>query len=107
MDKPTTLDECMDGLKDLLKAQDQIEFIRCSKDDLVMYHHGLGQWIMNHWDLWKGGPLLEHMKSLGFIHQDDMSQAIIVEYWNRLNGFPSDIAKDVQEAKEFWGKNEA
>ena len=104
MSKPSTLNECIKALESLLSSEDQLKFIKSSKDDLIKYHHGLGQWIRNNWGLWKGGPLLEHMKELGFTHPDDMSQAIIVEYWNRLNGFHSDLTKDAQEAKEFWDK---
>ena len=102
MAKPTTLDECMQELSLMMAADPESSIAKMSKDDLAMTHHGLGQWIRNNWDLWKGGPLLEHMKSLGFRHADDMSSAIITEFWNRTNNQPSEIAEQVKEYNEFW-----
>jgi hypothetical protein len=105
MDKPTTLDECMQSFSEMWSAEDRAEFQRMSRHDLIMLHHGLGQWIRNNWELWKGGALQDHMKGLGFVHADDMSQAIITEYWNRLNSKPSEIEKQVQEYAEYWDKH--
>jgi hypothetical protein len=105
MSNPRTLEECMVALNDLLSKEDLAEFIKMSKDDVGRHHHGLGQWIRNHWGLWQGGELLEHMKSLGFIHPDDMSHSIMTEYWNRLHNEPSQIKEDVQYYKEYWEKS--
>lgn len=99
---PNTLDECMEALKKVLSAEDQIRLLSSPEKDLGWYHHGLGQWIRNNWGLWRGGPLLDHMKSLGFIHADDMSSSIIREFWARMNNKPSTLEKEIQEYKEFW-----
>lgn len=104
MDKPRTIDECMTALTKILDPEDQAEFLRTSKDDVGSLHHSLGRWIRNNWDLWKGGELLEHMKSLGFIHPDDMSHSILTEFWNRMNGHPSQLQEDIQYYKEYWEK---
>lgn len=105
MNKPRTLEECMTELKEMLSKEDIAEFVKMSKDDVGRLHHSFGQWIRNNWDLWKGGELLEHMKSLGFIHQDDMSHSILTEFWNRLHNEPSQIAEDVKYYAEYWKKN--
>ena len=105
MDKPKTIEECMIALGNFLSPEDKIEIMKMTRDNLSRLHHGLGQWIRNNWDLWKGGELLEHMKSLGFIHQDDMSQSIIVEYWNRMNNRPSQLQEDIKKYAEYWKKN--
>lgn len=105
MDKPRNLEECMVALGETLGPEDKAEFIKMSKEDVGLMHHGLGRWIRNNWDLWKGGELLEHMKSLGFIHQDDMSHSILTEYWNRLHNEPSQLQEDIQYYKEYWEKN--
>jgi len=102
MDKPRTLEECMVALNKLLSPEDQAEFLKMSEDDLVSLHHGLGRWIRNNWGLWEEQELFHHMKSLGFLHQDDMSQAIIVEYWNRLNNQPSQLEEDIAKYKKYW-----
>lgn len=105
MTKPTTLEECMKALSTELTKEGQLEILRLPKDELSILHHSLGMWIRNNWDLWKDGPLKDHMVSLGFIHPDDMSQSIIVEYWNRLNGQPSSLQEDIKRYKEYWEKN--
>src|SRR5271166_3525656 len=106
MDNPRTVDECMQALAEMFSCERQAEFTKLSRDDLIMYHHGLGQWIRNNWGLWKGGELKEHMSSLGFMHPDDMSQAIIEEYWIRLNNLPSEITRNAQASKEYWAKKD-
>lgn len=104
MDKPRTLEECMVALDNVLDPEDKIEFLKMPKEKLVLIHHTLGRWIRNNWGLWEGGELLEHMKSLGYIHPDDMSQSIIVEYWNRSHNQPSQLQEDIQYYKEYWEK---
>jgi hypothetical protein len=102
MDKSSTLEECMIALNKLLHPEDQVELLKMSKDDLISLHHGLGQWIRNNCGLWEELDLFHHMKSLGFVHQDDMSQAIIVEYWNRLHNQPSQLEEDITHSKAYW-----
>lgn len=102
MTKPTTIEECMEAFKEIGGPEDQVKFFRLTKEELIEFNHGLGQWIRNNWDLWKGGPLLDHMKDLGFIHPDDMSQSLIVEYWNSLHNQPSELEKHIAEYKAYW-----
>lgn len=107
MAKPKTVDECMAAFTEMFSFEEQTEFLKVEKEDLVLYHHGLGRWIRNNWELWEdNSPLKDHMSSLGFIHPDDMSQAIIEEYWNRMNNNPSELVKKAQESKEYWAKKE-
>lgn len=101
---PTTLDECMTALGEILTPEEQMMVTQMTKDDLIQCHHGLGRWIRNNWGLWQGGPLLEHMKAMGFKHPDDISQSIIEEWWARMNNKPSTMQADIQEYKEYWEK---
>lgn len=103
--KPATVEECMATFLEILTPAEQVLVTNMKEDDLITTHHGLGQWIRNNWDLWQGGPLLEHMKSLGFIHPDDMSSSLIREFWCRANGKPSQMVEDVLYYKDFWEKN--
>ncbi len=105
MNKPSNLEECMTALNEMLSKEDIAEFLKMSKDDVGRLHHGLGQWIRNNWGLWEEKELFHHMKSLGFIHQDDMSHSIMTEFWNRLHNEPSQIAEDVKYYAEYWEKN--
>lgn len=102
--KPSNLKECMTALGDVLTSQERAEVIGMSKKELIQCHHGLGRWIRNNWDLWQGGPLFDHMKSLGFIHPDDMSMAIIKEFWAQANQKPSEINDDIKKYQEYWNK---
>ena len=107
MDKPKTVDECMQALAEMFSFEAQSEFLKMEKEDLILCHHGLGQWMRNNWGLWEDvSPLKDHMTSLGFKHPDDMSQALIEEYWNRMNNHPSEILKEAQKSTEYWAKKE-
>lgn len=104
--KPTTVEEAMQAFNDVLSLEDQAQILKTDKEELIMYHHGLGRWIRNNWGLWdqnvEQGTLLQHMIDLGFQHPDDMSQALIVEYWARMNHQPSQFQDDINRSKEYW-----
>lgn len=102
MIKPSNIEECMAALMERLSKEDQADILKMSKNDLAMLHHNLGQWIRNSWGLWADSALKKHMSSLGFIHPDDMSQAIIVEFWNRLNNQASEIKQDAEASQVYW-----
>lgn len=101
---PATLEEAFQALSEELGPEGQIDLMRITRDDLITTHHELGRWIRNNWDLWKDGPLLSHMGSLGFSHPDDISHTIIKEYWLKLNGLPSEMEQDKLLYKEYWDK---
>ena len=105
--KPKTVEECMKEFLIILSPENQLELAMSSRDDLIKYHHGLGRWIRNNWDLWSNqldGSLFGHMKTLGFTHPDDMSQALIVEFWNRTNNQPSQLSEMAEEYRKYWSK---
>lgn len=102
--KPTTLDECMTALSEMLSPEDQMKITMMSKSDLIVCHHGLDRWIRNNWDLWQGGPLLEHMQAMGFTHPDDISMTIIKEWWARMNKAPSSLQEDLKHYTEYWSQ---
>jgi hypothetical protein len=101
---PTSLEEAIQALREKLGPDGTIELKMQGRDDLIIYHHGLGRWIRNNWKLWADGPLMEHMRSLGFTHPDDVSSTIIKEFWLKLNGQPSELEKDAARYKEYWEK---
>jgi len=103
---PATLAECFQALNEELGPEGQIELRSVVREDLVTTHHSLGRWIRNTWGLWKDGPLMSHMKELGFTHPDDMSSSIIKEYWLQLNGLPSELEQDKTEYTAYWDKVE-
>lgn len=102
--KPTTLEEAIKAFDDILTPEEQVEVISMTEKELIQCHHGLGRWIRNNWNLWQGGPLLEHMRDMGFRHPDDISQSMIREYWCRKNNLPSTMAEDIKKYTEYWEK---
>lgn len=104
--KPNTLEEAMECFKELLTAQEQVDFTRLAEDEIGMLHHGFGRWIRNNWGLWdEKSDMCQHMKSIGFIHADDMSHSLLREFWARMNGLSSKLAEEIKYYKEYWEKN--
>jgi len=105
---PTTLEEVMVYLSKALSIEDQAAIISTPEKELIKLHHSLGRWIRNDCKLWTVGPLSQHMKHLGFHHPDDMSMALIKEWWARMNNVPSTLEQDAKEDTKYWeSDNEA
>jgi hypothetical protein len=105
LNSPSNIEEAIRALMQKLSIEDQVAITHMTEDEVGSLHHSLGQWIRNNWGLWAGGPLLDHMKSLGFIHADDMSSSIIREFWARMNKLPSKIAEEIEEYKKYWAQS--
>ena len=101
---PVTLSECFDALDQLLNAGERDQLMMCDEKDVIFFHHGLGRFIRNEWGLWSGGPLSKHLRELGFIHPDDMSQTIIEAYRANMRKESFDIDSKIKEYKEYWDK---
>lgn len=102
---PNNLDECFEELTAFLSSAEQTKLKNFHKEDLCLYHHGLGRWMRNNWKLWEGGVLKDYFQSLGLSHPDDMSGVIIESYWNHLNAQPNDLEDQVKHYLDFWKKN--
>lgn len=84
---PKNLEDCFLELNKLLKTKD-IEAIKNlkSKDELNLYHFGLGMWLRNNWGLWGGSRLQQYFFKKGIDHPDNMSGIILDYYYDWLNG---------------------
>lgn len=103
---PSTLEEAMVTFTKLLTIEEQIEFARMHEQEIIRMHHGFGMWLRNNWGLWdENSAMCRYMKSLGFMHADDMSHSLLREFWARMNKLPSKLAEEIQEYKEFWTKS--
>ena len=69
-------------------------------------HFGLGMWMRNNWNLWKGGKLSKYFNDLGIYHPDDMSAIIHNSYIAKLRIEDYDIKKDIEYYKDFWQSKE-
>jgi len=100
--KPSNLEEAFLVLKKELDPADQIEIMNMPKEKLCRFHHGLGRWIRNNWELWKGGPMTKYFNELGIHHADDMSGIIIESFWHHLKNEPLDLDNQIKYYQEFW-----
>lgn len=104
MNPPENLKDCFDLLEEDLSIKDIIEIKGMTREQLYRLHHSLGRWIRNNWNLWTEGPLKDHMNNLGLHHPDDMSGLIIESFWHYLRKEPLEVARQIQEYKDFWKK---
>jgi hypothetical protein len=101
---PKNLDECFVELKKILNPGELDKFTTCSKKDLCLYHHGLGQWMRNNWGLWTESDLKEHFKAMGLWHADDMSGVIIDSFHRHLRNEPLRVEEQVKQYLDYWKK---
>ncbi|MDY0314154.1 MAG: hypothetical protein RBR32_03670 [Bacteroidales bacterium] len=75
-----------------------------SLEEMIQYHHGLGQWIRNNWLLWdmKSEISIWFKENYNVTHGDDKSGLILDAFWHRLNDKPFDIEKEVEKIHQYW-----
>jgi hypothetical protein len=83
---PKNLEECFVELNKTLKKKyiDVIKNLK-SRDETILYHHGLGTWIRNNWGFWGGSRLQQYLLKKGIKHPDSMSALILEYYYDWLN----------------------
>jgi hypothetical protein len=85
---PTTLDEALDRLMEVLIPAQRDEIRDAS--NLIEYHLGLDMWIRNQFGLWRGNTALIQSvadaqgQPHGFVHPDSVSSIIIQALQMRL-----------------------
>lgn len=97
---PLTLNECYDAL-DTIFTDDLKEWVICLPPNQfgAKMHFGVGLYMRNNWNLWKGGELASYLESKGFEHPDNMSGVILYLYHRKLRGKEYDIDKFVEFLK--------
>lgn len=84
---PANLRECFVELDKQLSEIDKKEMTaKPHRDDMIVYHHGLGTWMRNNWGLWGGSRLQKYFTDKGITHPDDMSGVILDYYHDWLTG---------------------
>ncbi|HPY49560.1 MAG TPA: hypothetical protein PLO68_06865, partial [Sedimentisphaerales bacterium] len=100
---PKTLAEAHARLERTLSAETLAKIDAMpSEDGMIQYHFSLGLNIRNGWGLWKGGPLAQHMRELGFTHPDDMSGVILDTFWCKRHGKDFRLEERAAQYKEYW-----
>ena len=99
---PTTLSEAHVELERLLSPEELAEIDAMpSEDDMIEYHFSLGLNIRNGWGLWRGSPLAEHMRELGFTDPDIMSSVILQTFWCKRHGQDFRLNERAAEYKKY------
>jgi hypothetical protein len=94
---PRDLGDCFLELDKMLSEVEKKEMrAQPSRDDMCLYHHGLGTWLRNNWGLWHGSRLQKYFTDRGVSHPDNMSGIILDHYHDWLNGR--------QDAWKAWEK---
>ena len=95
---PKNLGDCFLELDKLLTEIDKKEMLALpKKDDMILYHMGLGMWMRNNWGLWGGSRLQKYFTDKGVGHPDEMSSVILFYYFDWLHG--------KKETWKDWEKN--
>ena len=104
---PKTLDEAHAQLEKNLPKEELAKIDKMkSEDDMSEYHFGFGTGIRNSWGLWGDSPLSKHLRSLGFIHADDMSSVILDTFWCKRHNKDFRIKERAEYYKTYWKENE-
>ena len=100
----TTVTDVADDIIENMSEADKANVVNTSEDDLVLFHHGWGTGIRNHYNLWRNKALVD---DTGAEHPDDASMVIIKAVWQALR----DSGKTYRQGKIdttflHWHENE-
>ena len=89
---PVTIPECFEILDAVVDEPSKKNIRSMDEMDLVDLHFDLGMFIRNNWLYDKTSPFVKalRVKGLSWLHEDDVSSALINAYWTHLNGQPYD-----------------
>lgn len=84
---PKDLGDCLVELDKILSEIDRKEISEMkSRDEMSLYHFGLGMWLRNNWGLWGGSRLQKYFDDRGIGHPDNMSGIILDHYYDWVHG---------------------
>ncbi len=103
---PATLAEAHAQLEKQLSETDlkKIDAMK-SEDQMIECHFGSGMGMRNSWGLQGDSSLETHMRGLGFIHADDMSEVILETFWCKRHAKDFRIKERVEYYKAYWAEN--
>ena len=84
---PKDIKDCFVTLDSMLNTSD-IDSIKVipNREELIIYHVGIGTWLRNNWGLWGGSRLQKYFIVRNVKHPDSMSTLILEFYYDWLNG---------------------
>ena len=81
---PTTVQAAAADILSSLSDENKATLRKTKKDDLIMFHHGWGTGIRNHYGLWRGNDKLIETACGKGCHPDHASMVIIEAVWSAL-----------------------
>jgi len=103
---PATLDECLPVMDAQLTDKDKATMLGGPEDAMALYHHSLGQFLRNTWNLWgtRGSvaPLKTWFNAQGIQHADDMSGIILTSWHRKHHNVEIDLPGQIKHYREFW-----
>lgn len=100
---PKDLDDCFKQLGSILNEMTINEIEGIDVDELAKrFHFGLGRWMRNNWQLWKGSRLSYYFNNIGVYHPDDMSGIILTSYQRHLKGEDIKLEEQIKHYQDYW-----
>lgn len=104
---PKNLDDCFKQLGVILEEETINEIKRIDEEELgANFHFGLGRWMRNNWQLWKGSRLSYYFNNIGVYHPDDMSGIILTSYQRHLKGEDIKLEEQIKHYQDYWNEGE-
>ena len=100
---PATVVEAIKMFWDALEEPEKQSLKDVDEDQLVVFHHTLGEDIRNAWTLTdKNSILVNQFKELGVSHADDISGIILTSVYRKLHKKPLNLKGQVAKFKKYW-----
>jgi hypothetical protein len=81
---PTTVEAVVDDIIGTLSPEDKETVRNTQRENLILFHHGWGTGLRNHYGLWRGNSQLIESACGKPCHPDDASMIIIEKVWEAL-----------------------
>jgi len=62
----------------------------------VKFHHTLGRFLRNYWELWGNSKLKNYFNSMEIFHPDDMTDIILTCLYREFNNKPWNVKEQVK-----------
>lgn len=85
---PTTVQATVKDILANLSDESKATVRETKKEDLILFHHGWGTGIRNHYGLWRGNEALLKSACPDGCHPDEASMIIIEAVWTSLQQAP-------------------
>lgn len=103
---PKDLEDCFKTLDNIYTDSVRLEIVKLTEDEYSSNNHlfGIGIWMRNNWQFWRGSRLSRYFNQLGIYHPDDMSGIIMDSYHRYLRKEEIRLDEQVKYYQDYWKK---